>query len=75
MFYLYEKIRVAARSGALNRDVCDRARATALEFHDAGMKRWWLGQHVKHSLRGVRLITASCVRAQARSACAIADGV
>jgi hypothetical protein len=56
MFYLYEKIRVTARSSALDREVCDRVRVTALEFHGVGMKRWRLGRHVKHGLRGVRLI-------------------
>jgi hypothetical protein len=48
MFYLYEKIRVVARSGALDRtaldrEVCDRSRETTLEFHGASMKQWQLG--------------------------------
>jgi hypothetical protein len=58
MFYLYEKIRVAARSGALDCIGCARLRVTALEFHGAGMKRWRLGRRVKHGLRGVRSISA-----------------
>jgi hypothetical protein len=78
MFYLYENIRVAARSGALDRtalnhEVCDRAHVTALEFHGAGMKRWRLGRRVKTGLGGLRLIAydaleRTCVRAQASAA-------
>jgi hypothetical protein len=41
---------------ALDREVCDRARVTVLEFHGTGMKRWRLGRRVKHGLRGVRSI-------------------
>jgi hypothetical protein len=68
MFYLYEKIRVVARSGALDRtaldrEVCDRSRVTTLEFHGASMKQWQLGRRVKHGLRGVHSTAASRVRA------------
>jgi hypothetical protein len=88
MFYLYEINRVAARSyaldcTALNREVCDRSRITALGIprcrHEAMVARamretrsmWSALDHCLCARSHRRSIVASRVRAQACSACAI----